>query len=153
LDQFLFDSDIGAVIRWRDMIVLSWRQFALRLPVTCVTRFLGYGDTYANHRVGLARNLTLSKCIHIAIHSSAYLFATTLLPFKTEFVEALAEEYDRQRDLPSFSHSPPPQQKASPLTMPLWCIFSHADTFTPAQRTAFAKDVTDYYVDKCLPAF
>ena len=46
---------------------------------------------YTNHRVGLARNLTLSKCIHIAIHSSAYLFATTPLPFKTEFVEALVD--------------------------------------------------------------
>lgn len=37
--------------------------------------------------------------------------------------------------------------------MPLWRIFSHADTFTPAQRTAFAKDITEYYVDKGLPAF
>lgn len=37
--------------------------------------------------------------------------------------------------------------------MPLWRIFSHPDTFSPAQRIAFAKDITEYYVDKGLPAF
>jgi hypothetical protein len=37
--------------------------------------------------------------------------------------------------------------------MPLWHIFSHPDTFTPTQRTAFAKDITNYYVDKGLQPF
>lgn len=37
--------------------------------------------------------------------------------------------------------------------MPLWRIFAHPDTFTPTQRTAFAKNITEYYVDKGLPAF
>ena len=45
---------------------------------------------------------------------------------------------------------------SSPLrspNMPLWRIFAHPDTFSPPQRAAFAKDITDYYVDKGLPAF
>ena len=40
-----------------------------------------------------------------------------------------------------------------PLTLTFWRIFCHADTFTPAQRIAFAKDIADYYVDKGLPMF
>jgi hypothetical protein len=108
---------------------------------------------YTNHRVGLARNLTLSKRIHIAIHSSAYLFATTLLPFKTEFVEALADNTTGKEIYQVSAIGRPHNKKPALSPQPLWRIFSHADTFTPAQRTAFAKDVTDYYVDKCLPAF
>ena len=38
--------------------------------------------------------------------------------------------------------------------MPLWRIYVHPDTFTPAQRAALAKDITDLYVDKInLQAF
>jgi phenylpyruvate tautomerase PptA (4-oxalocrotonate tautomerase family) len=37
--------------------------------------------------------------------------------------------------------------------MPLWRIFSNPDTFSPTQRAAFAKDITDYYIDKGLPPF
>lgn len=37
--------------------------------------------------------------------------------------------------------------------MPLWRIWSHPKTFTPAQRSALAKDITAYYVSRGLPAF
>lgn len=38
--------------------------------------------------------------------------------------------------------------------MPLWRIYAHPDIFTPAQRAALAKDITDLYVNKInLPAF
>ena len=37
--------------------------------------------------------------------------------------------------------------------MPLWRVFVHPDTYTPAQRAAFAKDVTELYVSRGLPAF
>jgi phenylpyruvate tautomerase PptA (4-oxalocrotonate tautomerase family) len=48
---------------------------------------------------------------------------------------------------------------ASPKTaqisaMPLWRIYAHPDIFTPAQRAALARDITDLYVNKInLPAF
>jgi len=37
--------------------------------------------------------------------------------------------------------------------MPLWRIFVHPDIFTPSQRAALAKDVTNLYVSRGLPAF
>lgn len=37
--------------------------------------------------------------------------------------------------------------------MPLWRIWSHPKTFTPAQRSALAKDLTAYYTRIGLPAF
>lgn len=38
--------------------------------------------------------------------------------------------------------------------MPLWRIYAHPDTFSPAQRAALAKDITALYVDQIdLPAF
>jgi phenylpyruvate tautomerase PptA (4-oxalocrotonate tautomerase family) len=38
--------------------------------------------------------------------------------------------------------------------MPLWKIYAHPDTFTPAQRAAIAQDITALYVNQVnLPAF
>jgi phenylpyruvate tautomerase PptA (4-oxalocrotonate tautomerase family) len=37
--------------------------------------------------------------------------------------------------------------------MPVWRIFMHPDTFTPIQRAALAKDVTELYQKGGLPAF
>ena len=38
--------------------------------------------------------------------------------------------------------------------MPLWKIYAHPDTFTPAQRAAIAQDITALYVNQInLPAF
>ena len=37
--------------------------------------------------------------------------------------------------------------------MPVWRIFAHPDTFTPTQRVALAKDVTELYKKGGLPAF
>lgn len=37
--------------------------------------------------------------------------------------------------------------------MPLWRIFAHPTTFTPSQREALAKKVTELYVSRGLPAF
>ena len=46
-----------------------------------------------------------------------------------------------QFDLPTF------------LTRPLCRVFSHPNTYTPAQRTEFVEGITNYYVDKGMPAF
>jgi hypothetical protein len=37
--------------------------------------------------------------------------------------------------------------------MPLWRIFSHPSTFTPAQREALSTDITSIYTRGGLPAF
>jgi hypothetical protein len=37
--------------------------------------------------------------------------------------------------------------------MPLWRIYSHPSTFSPAQREGLAKAITSLYVNAGLPAF